>query len=466
MTQNIDRRAFLARAAVLGGGALVAPSLRGLAACSDRTGPLPRAVGYGPLVRSAHVPELWIPQGFTARKLGTTRAPSLVNPGLTVAYGADGMAAFAAGAGMLRLVRNHEIRDPAASARLLGPGVHAYDRRAGGGTTTLQLRQSPDGAVELLSEFVSLSGTHTNCAGGPTPWGSWITCEETTVGAASGYAMPHGYCFEVPAAADAEVPPVPLKAMGRFVHEALAVDPRSGMAYLTEDQTYDPAVPAGRASGFYRFVPAIPGTLSAGGTLQMLKVVGRPNYVAATGQAVGAELPVEWVDIADPDPVSAETNPSAVFQQGWARGGAGFARLEGCWYGEGNVYFNSTNGGAASAGQVWCYRPGAPAGTLTLLFESPSREVLDSPDNLCVSPRGGLVLCEDGGGVQFLRGLTPDGLIFDLARTDGESAETAGACFSPDGRTLFFNIQGGTSANQDVAGGTYALWGPWERDSL
>ncbi|HEU0302469.1 MAG TPA: alkaline phosphatase PhoX [Longimicrobium sp.] len=467
MLQNLDRRAFLARAAALGGSALLAPSLRGLAACSDRTGPLPRAVGYGPLVRSAHVPELWIPQGFTARKLSTTRAPSQVNPGLTVAYGLDGMAAFPAGAGMLRLVRNHEIRDPAASARLLGPGVHAYDRRAGGGTTTLQVRQSADGSVELLSEFVSLSGTHTNCAGGPTPWGSWITCEETTVGPTAGYEMPHGYCFEVSAGADAEVPPVPLKAMGRFVHEALAVDPRSGIAYLTEDQSYDPAVPAGRAAGFYRFVPNIRGTLSAGGALQMLKVAGRPGYVGVTGQTVGAGLPVEWVDVPDPDPADAEANSSAVFQQGWARGGAAFARLEGCWYGEGNVYFNSTNGGAARAGQVWSYRPdGAPGGTLTLLFESPSHEVLDSPDNLCVSPRGGLVLCEDGGGIQFLRGLTRDGLIFDFARTDGESAETAGACFSPDGRTLFFNIQGGTGANDVVAGGTYAIWGPWENDSL
>ena len=467
MPESIDRRAFLARAAALRGSALVAPSLLGLARCSEHTGPLPRAVGYGPLVRSPQVPELWLPEGFTARKLSTTRAPSQVNPALTVAYGVDGMAAFAAGAGMLRLVRNHEIRDAAGSARLLGAGVRAYDRRAGGGTTTLQLRQSPDGAVELLSEYVSLSGTHTNCAGGPTPWGSWITCEETTVGPVSGYEMPHGYCFEVPAGAGDEVQPVPLKAMGRFVHEALAVDPGSGIVYLTEDQTYDPAVPAGKGSGFYRFIPAVRGTLAAGGALQMLKIVGRPGYVAATGQTAGAALPVEWVDIADPDPADAETNPLAVFQQGWARGGAPFQRLEGCWYGEGNVYFNSTSGGAAAAGQVWCYRPaGAPGGTLTLLFESPSRDVLDSPDNLCVSPRGGLVLCEDGGGVQFLRGLTRDGRIFDFLRTDGESAETAGACFSPDGRTLFFNIQGGTRSSTTLAGGTYAVWGPWEKDSL
>lgn len=467
MTHDLDRRAFIRRAAALGGSMLIAPSLQGLSACSRATGPMPRTPGYGPLAPSPDVPELWIPAGFRARKLSTTRAPSLVNPGFTVQYGVDGMAAFEAGDNTVRLVRNHEIRDPAATARLLGPGVRAYDRRAGGGTTTLEVRQGRDGSVELVREFASLSGTHTNCAGGPTPWGSWITCEETTVGPAAGYERPHGYCFEVPAGADDEVEAVPLRAMGRFVHEALAVDPRSGILYLTEDMSYDPAVPAGRGAGFYRFLPGEPGQLTAGGRLQMLAVSGRPNYVTVNGQAVGARLEVGWVDIPDPDPAAAETNASAVFQQGWARGGAVFQRLEGCWYGEGNVYFNATSGGNVGAGQVWSYRPGGrDEGTLTLIFESPAREVLESPDNLCVSPRGGLVLCEDGEGEQFMRGLTPQGKIFDFVRTAGPSAETAGACFSPNGRTLFFNIQGGTSAGTTLAGGTYAIWGPWERGAL
>ncbi|HEX2210635.1 MAG TPA: alkaline phosphatase PhoX [Longimicrobium sp.] len=467
MTHDLDRRTFLRQAAVLGGGALVAPSLLGLSACSRGVGPVPRGPGYGPLLPSADVPELWIPEGFTARKLSTTRAPSTVNPGLTVRYGVDGMAAFEAEDGRVRLVRNHEVRDPATTAQLLGPGARAYDRKAGGGTSTLEVRQARDGSVELEREFVSLSGTHTNCAGGPTPWGSWITCEETTVGPAAGYERAHGYCFEVPASANEEVEPVPLRAMGRFVHEAMAVDPRSGHVYLTEDVSYDPAIAAGRGAGFYRFLPAQPGNLAAGGRLQMLAVRGRPQYVTVHGQTVGAQLRAEWVDIDDPDPAGAEGNLSAVFQQGWARGGAVFQRLEGCWYGEGNVYFNATSGGNAAAGQVWSYRPdGDDDGTLTLIFESPSRDVLDSPDNLCVSPRGGLVLCEDSAGEQFLRGLTPEGQIFDFIRTAGVSAETAGACFSPDGKTLFFNIQGGTSAATTLAGGTYAIWGPWEKGAL
>jgi secreted PhoX family phosphatase len=467
MTHDLDRRTFLRHAAVLGGGAFLAPALQGLSACSRAMGPVPRALGYGPLMPSVHVPELWIPEGFTARKLSTTRSPSAVNPGLTVQYGMDGMAAFRAGDDRVRLVRNHEISDPSATARLLGPGVRAYDRKAGGGTMTLEVRQGRDGSVELVREFVSLSGTRTNCAGGATPWGSWISCEETTAGPATGYERPHGYCFEVPADADEEVEPLPLKAMGRFVHEAMAVDPRTGIAYLTEDMAYDPAVAAGKGAGFYRFLPAQQGNFGAGGRLQMLAVRGRPRYVTVNGQTVGAGLDTEWVDIPDPDPATAEANVSAVFQQGWARGGAVFQRLEGCFYGDGRVYFNATNGGNAGAGQVWSYRPtGDDRGELALIFESPSRDVLDGPDNLCMSPRGGLVICEDSAGEQFLRGLTTDGQIFDFIRTAGPAAETAGACFSPNGKTLFFNIQGGTTAATTMTGGTYAIWGPWENGAL
>jgi secreted PhoX family phosphatase len=477
-TPNLNRRGFFRRAASIGAAALVAPSLAGLAACSAGAPPTARGrrtVGYGPLVQSA-VPELYVPERFQAARLSTTTRPSLVQPAFNVGYAFDGMAAFGLPNGNVRLIRNHEVRDPAGAVRPLGTPARSYDARAGGGTTSLELKQNRDGSVELVAEFVSLSGTYTNCAGGPTPWGSWISCEETTVGPASGFDRPHGYCFEVPASAGSEVEPVPLKAMGRFVHEAVAVDPRTGIVYLTEDFRYDPTQadnpdPARRlpGSGFYRFLPRERGRLAAGGRLEMLAVRGQPRYLTVRGQRVGRSLPVAWVPIGDPDPADAERNPSAVFLQGRAQGGAIFQRLEGCWYGDGNLYFNSTSGGDAGAGQVWAYRPGGgDSGELVLIFESPSPEVLDSPDNLCVSPRGGLVICEDGAGVQFLRGLTPDGRLFDFVRTSGRSTETAGACFSPDGRTLFFNIQGGTSADAAAGslGGTYAVWGPWEEGAL
>lgn len=464
MSFPLDRRAFLRRAAAYGGALLTSPSLRGLAACNG----LPvgrRSPGYGPLAPSPDAPELWVPAGFRVARLSETGVPSTVNPSLTVPLAVDGMAAFPLPNGNVRLIRNHEVTTAAATARPIGAPERSYDVRAGGGTTSLEVRVHPDGRAELVAEFVSLSGTHVNCAGGPTPWGSWISCEETVAGTGQGYAQDHGYCFEVPAAATAEADPVPLKAMGRFVHEAVAVDPRTGTVYLTEDGRWsaDPALDQPGA-GFYRFLPRERGNLRAGGRLQMLAVADRPGYFTVTGQRPGAALPVEWVEVEDPDPPAAATDRSAVFRQGFAGGGAVFQRLEGCWPGDGSIYFDATSGGDAGAGQVWQYRPGEER--LRLVFESPSREVLDSPDNICVSPRGGLVICEDGAAEQYLRGLTPEGEIFDLVRTAGPMSEFAGSCFGPGGRTLFFNRQGSRVPGGPEPGATYALWGPWERGAL
>ena len=464
---NIDRRVFVRRSASIAGGVILAPSLSGLVACVKTPPAAPRrTIGYGALVPSTTAPELLVAEGFTCLRLSESFTPSSVRPTFIVPPAFDGMAAFAMPNGRMRLVRNHEMRDTAAAAVPLGDAARSYDARGGGGTTTLELTTDATGAVTLVAEFVSLSGTIVNCAGGPTPWGSWISCEESTAGPSHGYAQQHGYCFEVPASSDVEVTPVPLKAMGRFVHEACAVDPATGYVYLTEDASYDPA--AGRpGAGFYRFKPASPGKLAAGGTLQALAIRDAANYVTASGQSTTATLATTWVDIADPDPAGAEADSAAVFKQALATGAAIFQRLEGCWYGDGNIYFNATSGGNAKAGQVWAFRPGPDeGGTLRLIFESPSSDVLNAPDNICVSPRGGLVLCEDGGGVQFVRGLSRQGVLFDLVRTAAASTEFAGACFSPNGRTLFFNIQGSTSRTGTVHGGTYALWGPWEHGSL
>jgi secreted PhoX family phosphatase len=191
----------------------------------------------------------------------------------------------------------------------------------------------------------------------------------------------------------------------------------------------------------------------------MLAIKGRPNYDTRTGQRVGKPLPVEWVDIETPDPESAEQNSLAVYQQGQAKGGATFDRLEGCWYGDGSIFMNATSGGDAELGQVWQYTPrGNSGGQLVLLFESESPEMLDAPDNITVSPRGGLVICEDGDAEQYVRGLTQQGKIFDFALNLENSNEFAGATFSPDGETLFVNIQ--------TPGKTFAIWGPWEDGAL
>ena len=243
--------------------------------------------------------------------------------------------------------------------------------------------------------------------------------------------------------ADGTASAKPLRAMGRFVHEAVSVDPANGIVYETEDRWL--------GSGFYRFIPAEPGNLAAGGSLEMLTIGDAPGADLRPGQERDVWRPVAWAPIDDADP--AEIAEDSVYAQGVAGGGATFARLEGTWY-----------GGAAEAGQVWEYDPRGER--LRLVFESPGREVLDMPDNLCVSPRGGLVLCEDGEIDNFVRGLTLDGKILPFAKNnvvlDGERngfsgnyrhREFAGATYSPDGRWLFFNIQ--------TPGITFAVTGPW-----
>jgi secreted PhoX family phosphatase len=311
-----------------------------------------------------------------------------------------------------------------------------------------------------VRDFVSLCGTIVNCAGGPTPWGTWITCEETTAGTTAGWTKPHGYVYEVPVAATGTVAAVPLKALGRFTHEAVAVDPRTNVVYETEDQG---------TAGLYRFLPDHAPRLEAGGKLQMLAIEGKPGYDTRTGQKVGAALPVTWVDIATPDPPAAESQPLTVFNEGHGKGGATFSRLEGIFYGSGKLYVHATDGGDAKLGQVWEYTPvGRDRGVLRLLFESTDPQVLEMPDNLTVSPRGGIVICEDGEqDGNFVRGLTPDGKIFDFANNILNSREFAGAAFSPDGKTLFVNIQGDGAPGEDGnLGMTFAIWGPWERGAL
>jgi secreted PhoX family phosphatase len=471
---GLDRRRFLGvGAASLAGGALLTGPFAGLAAAaaSAAEGRPPRTAGpgeggYGPLRSVGDTTNrgatLALPVGFSFAMFGVEDDP--MSDGNPTPRAHDGMGAFGIAPGVTRLVRNHEVRDAANIAAPLGGlgNPKAYDPAAGAGNTTLQVRTNPaDGSfVALERDFVSLSGTYVNCAGGETPWGSWISSEETTVGEAQGYTRDHGYNFEIPASADDEVTPVPLKAMGRFVHEAVAVDPRTGIVYQTEDRG---------TAGFYRFVPDEPGNLAAGGRLEMLKVKGTDGYDTRTGQTVARSLPVEWVLIDDPDPAGAETNAMAVYNQGAAKGGATFARLEGIWYGNGSIFFASTSGGEVGEGQVWEYRPsGRSGGQLVLVFESPSEDVLDNPDNLNVTPRGGVLLCEDGDlDPLYLRGLTRDGKIFDFCANEINGREWCGACWSADGKTLFVNIQGDTRGQaKNNLGMTLAIWGPWQDGAL
>lgn len=435
---------------------MAAPSLTGLIACNGRddvlgAGPAP---GYGPLEPAGR--ELALPPGFRFVSFG--REGSAMSDGHSTPRAHDGMAAFDRGDGSVRLLRNHEDRSGPADARPVGEPSLAYDPSAGGAVTALDIERTSDGP-RLVRDFVALSGTIVNCAGGPTPWGSWLSCEESTEGTQAGWTKDHGYVFEVSARAEFQVEARPIKAMGRFVHEAVAVDPRTGIVYETEDRP---------TAGFYRFLPRRPGDLQAGGQLEMLAIKGQPGFDTSSGLPRGATLPVEWVEISEPDPAGAESNPLHVFEQGYVEGAAVFARLEGCWFGDDSVYFHSTTGGDAESGQVWQYVPDRTSGgTLRLVFESPDPEVLDGPDNITVTPRGGIVICEDGGGTNYLRGMTQEGRIFDLARNILNDREFAGATFSSDGRILFVNIQGDLEPRGPGNPGlTFAIWGPWGRGVL
>ena len=445
MTAGIDRRTLLRAGAGLGlamaAGPLDVLGLFGPARADAAPAPprwAPGNGGYGPLKPAG--PVLDLPEGFRYVRFGDEGSP--MAGGVPTPPKHDGMAAFPVKPGVVRLVRNHEVKEVGQAF-----GRPAYDPAAAGGTTTLVF---DSGVGKLVTSFPSLAGTFNNCAGGPTPWGSWLSCEEGTSGPRVGFERYHGYVFEVPASANGPVDPIPLKAMGRFVHEAVAVDPQTGVVYLTEDRP---------TAGFYRFVPDTPGALRLGGRLQMLAVDARPGYDTRADQSPGVTLPVTWVDIEDPDPHDAGWNPDAVFRQGRRQGGATFGRLEGCCFDRGRVLLTATSGGDADCGQVWEYRPKPDGrGRLRLVFESPSAGFLNQPDNVTVSPRGGVLLCEDHDGSDRLMGLDPEGRLFEFARNRLSLGEFAGVTYEPGGNWLFVNIQ--------RPGMTLAITGPWGRGCL
>ncbi|MCK9900715.1 PhoX family protein [Frankia sp. Cpl3] len=400
--------------------------------------------GYGELVADPRG-LLDLPRGFRYTVLSRAGVDQLPDNQGPLPGAPDGTYAFAAGFGRSVLVRNHELSGSAVPVPRL-PGI-TYDPAAPGGTTTVTVAGD-----RLLSTVPSLAGTIRNCAGGNTPWQTWLSCEETedTPATVPALTKRHGYVFEVdPFGRLRDREAVPLTALGRFAHEAVAVDPRTGVLYLTEDAS-------GPYGLIYRFLPRRPlggpGSLRAGGKLQALNIPGVPDLSAPS--ALGTRLKATWVDVPDPDATTV-----SIRRQFDAGKVTRVPKGEGIFWSDGHAYIVSsyaeTSGGAARnhAGQVWKFDPKHSTLTLILIIEPGGR--FDGPDNITVSPNGGIVLCEDGDGEQYLVAASEDGTPYPLARNAGSGSEWAGATFSRDGRWLYANIQGD--------GITVAITGPWWR---
>jgi hypothetical protein len=489
---SINRREFLKGSAGLATSSLIAA--RAFAAATETStivlGP------YGALKPVADLetglPLLALPEGFSYRTFSW--AGDLMTGGLRVPRLHDGMGVVHAERTgtetVITLIRNHEcafaepILAPARYDVAIPPGQHYAP---GGGTTTLQFS-----GRRWLSAEASLGGTFYNCAGGATPWGSWLSCEETFTDLTATGGRRHGYVFEV-RRETAATTGRPIVDMGRMMHEAVAVDPATKFAYLTEDNP--------RCSGFYRFVPndksGVAGSYEKGGRLQAARVAGRPN-ADLMAPSVGDVYRLEWVDIDDPDanPGQMPTEfpgrhglASGPFRNAWPKGAFLMSRGEGICHHKGRFYVVDTGGGTGpdgvggtGEGAVWEYDPRQE--TLRAIFVSGTAQVGDNIDNITVSPRGGILLCEDGDRVAELGGpgtrllgLTPTGQSFTFAQNlvvltagmiakagkqvapgDYRSREFCGACFDPAGTTLFANLQ--------IPGITFAIWGPWARGNL
>jgi uncharacterized protein len=427
------------------------------------------AAGYGALVPD---PKglLALPEGFSY-KLIAQSGVTMTDDGVAHPSDPDGMGVFPGSNGGSVVISNHENSGSEDHPVPALEGL-TYDPGAIGGTSTIIV----DAAGNRTAQYTSLAGTDNNCAGGITPWGTWLTCEETEsrIGS-SGNTKDHGYVFEVdPASREANIgkSPVPLKFMGRYSHEAVAVDPATSAVYLTED--------AGNPNGLYfRWTPPAgfkPGKNAlrelaesdGGATAGMLHAMScylGSTHIPDLAQAteVGTRYKVQWIDVPDRDArVTSVRKQFSDDQVTRAR------KLEGQWWGDGGAFFVSSfarlDDGSANEhdGQVWFYDPESETITLKTIFGvNPDPDVAgnnyDGPDNITVAPQGGLILAEDGDGISHLVGVTAEGKSYPLARNEYNNSEFCGPAFSADGQTLFVNIQS--------PGFTLAVTGPWGRPS-
>ena len=429
------------------------------------------------------VPLISLPEKFQYTAISIRG--QLMSDGNLVPGDHDGMAAFRARGGNVALIRNHELsiieNEAGSTVGCLTSNGKQYDPfqgeaagLGGGGTSTVIV----DRMGRVVEDWVSLGGTIRNCAGGPTPWRSWISCEEnvSTPATDSRATKKHGYNFEVPTSVRLRgVEPIPIIDMGRMNHEAITVDPRNNYVYETEDRG---------DSAYYRFIPKSRrrgfGQLQKGGDLyamiikpgQRSRCTGEylpmgtfqgTEVVDTRGLGRGAEgsmlpflgqpLKIDWVKLEDVDP-----EEDTLRFEAQAKGAAVWWRGEGAWYSRGKHYWVCSGAGDASEGQVWCYDPRRE--TVTLIVESTNENLLDGPDNMTVARDGTIYLMEDGSSKrdepespafsQRVVGVDYTGGLFDFIRNEVTTAEFCGGCFSPDGKYFYVNGQG--------VGFTYAIW--------
>lgn len=453
-----SRRKFIKKSAVLGLSFMAFKSFAESPVFNIASG----NTGYGELIRD---PKgiVNLPKGFSYRMI--SKAGEMMDDGLVVPGLHDGTAAFeGSDENEVILIRNHELDNTHPHLGAFG-NKNAYlskidrslfydygggQKPALGGTTTIIYNEKTG---EVKRHYMSLFGTMRNCAGGKTPWNTWITCEESVVKADGVLEKDHGYNFEVKASSTIDVSkPVPLREMGRFNHEAVAVDPKTGIVYQTEDRN---------DSLIYRFIPNKYGKLSEGGRLQCLAVKDQSSMDTRNWNQqnviLNRQVAVEWIDLDN-----VESPEDDLRFRGFAKGAALFARGEGAWFGDNEFYFACTNGGGNKTGQVFRYIPSPyegrereneRPGKLELFAESKNKDIMKSCDNLTIAPWGDIVLCEDDPH-PFLVGITRQGEYYKLGENVGFKSEFSGANFSPSGKTLFVNIQG--------PGITLAITGPWK----
>jgi len=482
----ISRRSFLK---YTGGGLAAAGPLGMLAARTAGAAPPPAAGGYGPLVPKG---DLALPAAFNYQVVDRQATPmrdGRPTPGIF-----DGMGAFPDTGGGVHgngdrtvLIRNHENRERAGEIKVVtGPGLE-YDESCAGGNTKVVVEREKAGRdpvgqqlyrYTVVDRFAIIGGTSTNCAGGELPFKKWVTCEEVVKRQPNG--KKHGYIFEIDAMADGPVAAIPVPQAGRLAHEATTW--RAGILYETEDRTLNAA--QGGAC-LYRYIPdqrvGQSGNLAeTTGPLQALAIRGMPRMNMDAVVTPGASFPVTWVPVPEPDH-NDDTDMRKDRQPGFTptryqaqdNGAAIFDRQEGMWAspqgGGFKVYFDCTFGGPQDLGQVWEYDPGREL--LTLIYVSTSAETLENPDNITIVPQThDIFLCEDSPGDQFIRGVTQDGEIYNFAQALTNGTEFCGACFSPNGHTLFVNQQGdrGVDESGQPTTGidpavTYAIYGPFQK---